>query len=113
MTFYNKDISEIFKTFNSSEKGLSSNQARENLSLFGLNEFEKQKKVGFLKRFFLQFKNIMIIILLISAVISCVTAVLKKEMENLFEGILIFAIVIILFIIFLPIYNNEHCLLSG
>ena len=95
MTFYNKDISEIFKTFNSSEKGLSSNQARENLSLFGLNEFEKQKKVGFLKRFFLQFKNIMIIILLISAVISCVTAVLKKEMENLFEGILIFAIVII------------------
>ena len=37
----------------------------------------------------------MIIILLISAVISCVTAILENEIENLFEGLLIFAIVII------------------
>ena len=95
MTFYNKDISEIFKTFNSSETGLSSNQAEQNQKLYGLNEFKKQKNNSFLKRFFLQFKNIMIIILLISAIISCTTAILENEMESLFEGLLIFAIVII------------------
>ena len=95
MTFHNKDISEILQTFNTSENGLSSLAVQKNRELFGSNEPEKQKSTGFLKKFFLQFKNIMIIILLISAVISCVTAILENETENLFEGLLIFAIVII------------------
>lgn len=95
MAFYNKDISEIFNELNSSETGLTSTAVQSNRELFGSNETEKQKKNSFLKRFFLQFKNIMIIILLISAVISCVSAVLENELENLFEGILIFAIVVI------------------
>ena len=95
MTFHNKDISEILQTFNTSENGLSSLAVQKNRELFGSNEPEKQKSTGFLKKFFLQFKNIMIIILLISAVISCVTAILENETENLFEGLLIFSIVII------------------
>ncbi len=95
MAFYNKDVSEIFNEFNSSETGLDDLSVQKNREFFGSNEAEKQKKNSFLKRFFLQFKNIMIIILLISAIISCVTAVLENELENLFEGILIFVIVII------------------
>lgn len=95
MDFYNKDISELFRAFNSTKNGLSSDQAEQNQKLFGLNEFKSQKKAGFIKKFFLQFKNIMIIILLLSAVISCVTAIFENEPENLFEGLLIFSIVII------------------
>lgn len=95
MTFYNKDISEIFKIFHSSNDGLTTNQATLNKQEFGSNEPEKQKRDSFFKKFLLQFKNIMIIILLVSAIISCVTAVLESEPESLFEGILIFAIVII------------------
>ena len=95
MNFYNKDISEIFEMFHSSNDGLSLNQAVQNKQEFGSNEPEKQKQDGFLKKFFLQFKNIMIIILLISAVVSCSTAVVENKFENLFEGLLIFAIVII------------------
>lgn len=95
MAFYNKDISEILKELNSSENGLSDSQASKNKELFGTNESEKQKNVSFLKKFLLQFKNVMIIILLISAIISCSTAVIEHEMENLFEGILIFVIVIV------------------
>ena len=81
--------------FHSSKEGLTSNQATLNKQEFGSNEPEKQKKDSFLKKFFLQFKNIMIIILLVSAVVSCVTAILENELESLFEGLLIFVIVII------------------
>ena len=95
MAFYNKDIPEILSELNSSENGLTEAQAKKNQELFGSNAEEKQKKNSFLKRFFLQFKNIMIIILLISAVISCVSAILDNELESLFEGLLIFVIVII------------------
>ena len=95
MNFYNKDISEIFAIFHSSKDGLSSSQALQNKQEFGSNEPEKQKRDSFLKKFLLQFKNVMIIILLISAVVSCLTAVLENELESLFEGILIFTIVII------------------
>lgn len=95
MAFYNEDISEILQKFNSSETGLSEAQAKNNRELFGSNEPEKPKKDSFLKRFLLQFKNIMIIILIISAIISCTTALLEKDTENLFEGLLIFVIVIV------------------
>lgn len=95
MAFYNEDISELLQKFNSSETGLSETQAQKNRELFGSNEPEKPKKDSFLKRFLLQFKNIMIIILIISAIISCTTAILEKDTENLFEGLLIFVIVIV------------------
>ena len=95
MTFHNKDITEIYNKFHSSRNGLSSNQANLNKQEFGSNEAEKAKNVSFFKKFLLQFKNIMIIILLISAIISCSTAIFENELESLFEGILIFAIVIV------------------
>ena len=95
MAFYNKDIPEIFNELNSNQNGLSSSEADKNREKFGSNLLEKQKRLSFFKRFLMQFKNIMIIILIISAIISCVTAGLEKEPENLFEGILIFGIVIV------------------
>lgn len=95
MAFYNKDIKDIFLELNTSEKGLSNTTAEANREKFGSNEPEKQKKESFFKKFLLQFKNIMIIILIISAIISCTMSVLEKDAENLFEGLLIFVIVII------------------
>ena len=95
MAFYNKDLNEIYKELNSSPTGLTTSSANENLAKFGKNELEKPKKQGFLKKFFLQFKNIMIIILLCSAIISGITAIMEKSPENIFEGLLILIIVII------------------
>lgn len=95
MAFYNKDISAIINDFNSSMSGLTNQQVKLNKEKYGVNELDKQKHNGFLKRFLLQFKNIMIIILIISAIISCTMAILEKDIENLFEGLLIFVIVII------------------
>ena len=72
MAIFNQQISEVFKTFASSEKGLSSAQAEKNKIKFGENKFATKKKTSVLKRFGAQFKNIMIIVLLCSALISTI-----------------------------------------
>lgn len=95
MAFYNQDIKQIFKDLNSSEHGIDPISVSERKQTYGKNELEKQKKLGFFKRFLLQFKNIMIIILLLSAMLSLFVAVSHKDSENLFEAILILVIVII------------------
>ena len=95
MAFYNKDLNEIYKELNSNPNGLTTSSANENLLKFGKNELEKPKKQSFFKKFLLQFKNIMIIILLCSAIISGITAIMEKSPENIFEGLLILVIVII------------------
>ena len=95
MAFYNKEINDIFNEFNSSHNGLTNTQVESNRIKFGSNYPERHKKDSFLKKFLLQFKNLMIIILICSAIISCTMAVLHHDAENLFEAILIFGIVII------------------
>ena len=95
MAFYNKDIQTIIKELSSNESGLSSNMAKNNILKFGENKLDKQKKISFLKKLLLQFKNIMIIILLLSGIISALSAVFEKNYENIFESILIFLIVLL------------------
>ena len=95
MPHFTDQTSNLFKQFHSSENGLSSDQVLQNRKEFGENKLEKQKKTSWIKRFFAQFKNLMIIILLISALISTIVALSKKEYGDLFEGALIFVIVIV------------------
>lgn len=95
MAFYNTDINSIYKKLNSSANGLADEVVTKNLAEFGHNTLEKSKKTSFFKKLLLQFKNIMIIILLISAIISGANAIIEKSYENLFEGLLILVIVII------------------
>lgn len=94
MRTFNKNLQDIFDEFSSSKNGLSDEDVIKNKQTFGENKFEKQKKTTFLKHFFYQFKNLMIIVLIASAIISTVVAICKKEYSDLFEGALIFAIVI-------------------
>jgi len=95
LAIYNEDISTIYKKLNSSEKGIPSNSVSARQKQYGINKLEKQKKDSFFKKLLYQFKNIMIIILLLSAIISCALSIIHNDLENLFEGILIFLIVII------------------
>ncbi|MFQ6773156.1 MAG: cation-transporting P-type ATPase, partial [Clostridia bacterium] len=69
MDFYNKEINEILSIFNSNEKGLTSFQSQANISKYGKNTLKNDKKISFFARFLAQFKNIMIIILLISSAV--------------------------------------------
>ena len=95
MEFYNKELKDIYKDFESSKDGLNESQISAKIDKFGENIIENQRKDGFFRKFFNQFKNIMIIILILSAIISITTAISQNDSESLFEGVLIFVIIFI------------------
>ncbi|TDT51118.1 calcium-transporting P-type ATPase, PMR1-type [Fonticella tunisiensis] len=61
---------EIFEKFKSQENGISREDAQKRLEKYGYNEFKEKKGKSMLERFIDQFKDILIIILLIAAAIS-------------------------------------------
>ena len=81
-SFYNKSVKDTFKELESSEKGLTSQQAQERLEKYGENKLQEGKKTNIVTRFFKQFTDIMVIILLVAAVISLVVAVIEKPVKT-------------------------------
>ncbi len=79
----------------SPEKGLTGVQAAERLRQYGENKLKEKKKKTNLQRFLEQFKDVMIIILLIAAVISFVIACVEGEPMEFFEPVLILLIVVL------------------
>jgi len=95
MSIYNEPLKNIFKKYSSSEQGLSTNQALKNKNNFGENKLDKKKTISLFKRFVAQFKNLMVLVLLVSALVSTIIALITHEYSDLFEGGLIFLIVIL------------------
>ncbi len=88
-------VEETLKKLNSNLKGLSQKQVEQLKKEYGVNELKKAKKQSFIKCFFKQFLNIMVAILLVSAVVSISIALVHKQYGDLFEGF------VILFIVFM------------
>lgn len=74
--------------------GLSEKQAAEKLAQHGENRLREKKKKTNFQRFVDQFKDAMIIILLIAAAVSFAIAVVEGNPKEFFEPVLILAIVI-------------------
>lgn len=91
---YKLKIDEVFKNLGTSVDGLSESEIVKRQNKYGKNEIKKQKKQSFFKRFIKQFLNIMVGILLISAIVSISLALINKEYADLFEGFVILFIVI-------------------
>ena len=72
--------------------GLSSQQAQERLARYGENRLKEKKKKTNLQRFFKQFKDVMIIILLAAAAVSFGIACVNGQPEEFFEPALILLI---------------------
>ncbi|MEG2000696.1 MAG: HAD-IC family P-type ATPase [Evtepia sp.] len=77
------------------ETGLSATAAKERLQTQGENKLREKKKKTMTQRFFEQFKDAMIIILIIAAIISFVMACINGEPSEFFEPALILLIVIL------------------
>ena len=75
------------------EQGLSSDEASRRLQEYGPNQLKAKPKRSLFKRFLDQFKDVMIVILIIAAIISFVVAV--YEGEGFFEPVLILFIVVL------------------
>ena len=91
---YRFTVEKAIKELETSLNGLSAKEAQKRLKIYGKNEIKRKEKQSFLKCFFKQFLNIMVAILLVSAIISISMALIKKQYADLFEGFVILFIVV-------------------
>ena len=68
--FHTLDIPQSLKKLSSSEKGLDSNEVKTRLNKYGLNELKEPPKDPIWKKFLEQFKDFLIIILVVAVLIS-------------------------------------------
>ncbi|WP_435740601.1 cation-translocating P-type ATPase [Enterococcus faecium] len=96
MEEYKQTIEEVKKVTEADpDTGLSSQEVDERRKKQGLNKFDEAPKESMIKKFFRSLSDFTTIILLVAAVISFYTAFATEEHGDLFEGLLIIAIVVI------------------
>ena len=96
MSFHNNSKEETLKALSTNERtGLSSTQVSELKSKYGSNKLDEKKKKTNLQRFFDQFKDVMIIILLAAAAVSFGIACVERDPHEFFEPVLILLIAIL------------------
>ena len=92
--WFSKEISEVGKKFETNlETGLTTNQVEKNRESFGLNELKSQKKKSLFVKFLEQFKDFMIIVLIIAAIISGIVGYMQGE--GITDSIIILIVVIV------------------
>lgn len=95
MQFHSIDVDKSLHEVKSSKNGLSEKEIESRTRNGVQNKLEDTKKQSIVSKFFAQFKDLMVIILIVSAVISISLALIEKKYGNLFEGGLIVFIVIL------------------
>lgn len=94
MNYYDKSVEQILKEQSVDiKKGLSNEEVLRRQEKYGLNELREKKKKTIIQLFFAQFKEFLVIILLIAAAISILLGIF--EGEGLVDGLVILAIVIL------------------
>ena len=88
-------VEEVLESLSAHTSGLSSEEAARRLEVYGENKLQEKKKKSTLERFIDQFKDVMIIILLLAAVVSFAVICVEKNWAELFEPALIVLIVIL------------------
>ena len=89
--FYTQGVEEVLKSLDTSIDGLSTAQAKERLDAYGYNELDEGEKRSLLSKFIDQFKDLMIIILLVAAALSVIT----EGMHGLTDACIILAVVVL------------------
>ena len=92
--WFNKSVAKTIEDLNTNiENGLSSDEAKARTKTYGLNELKAKKKKSLFQKFLEQFKDFMIIVLIISAIVSGIVGVM--EGEGLTETLIILLVVIV------------------
>lgn len=94
MSYHSQSKEEILKSLSSDERmGLGAEQINTLKEKYGPNKLQEKKKKTNLQRFFGQFKDAMILILIAAAAVSFAIAVAEGEPKEFFEPVLILLIV--------------------
>ena len=92
--WFNKSTNETAKGLDTNlEKGLNDEEVKKRQEKYGFNELKAKKKKSLLVKFLEQFKDFMIIVLIISAVVSGIVGVL--EGEGITDTIIILIVIIV------------------
>ena len=110
--WYNLSVEETEKELGTNcVSGLSNEQVQNSRAKYGFNELQAQKKKSLFVKFLEQFKDFMIIILIIAAIVSGVVGYMQGE--GITDSIIIFIVIIVnAIIIIMFITNNFFICLS-
>ena len=93
MKFYNLTEDEVLREVKTSLNGLTQIEAKKRLKRYGLNKLKESKKKSKLIKFLSQFKDLMIIVLFIAAIVSFIISYINHE--SYLDSIIIILIVFI------------------
>ncbi len=93
MKYYSYNIKKIFNVLNSKETGLDNIEANNRLQKFGKNKMDFKKRQSNLCKFLNEFKDLMIIILILSAIVSFILSLINNN--SYIDSIIIISIVIL------------------
>ena len=88
-----KDTIEKLKT--NEETGLKKDEINIRQEQYGLNELQAQKKKSIIIKFLEQFKDFMIIVLIISAIVSGVVGVMEEGLSGITDTVIILVVIIV------------------
>lgn len=92
--FYKCSISESLNLLSSKKSGLSKNEAETRLPQAKEFALQNEKNSSFLSKFLAQIKDLMILILLVSGVVSIVIGIIEKASSEIVDGSIILGIVV-------------------
>mgnify|MGYP004646318509 FL=1 len=94
--WFNETVAETVKCLETDEeKGLNSSEVESRKEKYGLNELAAKKKKSTFMKFLEQFKDFMIIVLIISAVISGIVGVKQEGISGITDTVIILVVVIV------------------
>ncbi|MEW6035192.1 MAG: cation-translocating P-type ATPase [Candidatus Micrarchaeota archaeon] len=94
MEWHSPRTEEVFKELKCGPGGLSAQEAQRRLDAHGKNSIAIKKEISPLAIFVNQFKNMLVMLLLLAALVSFGISLLRPEEAEFIDSILIFAIVI-------------------
>lgn len=93
-TFYDKSSGETFAQLESRESGLNKDEVERRLPDAKKMQIKSGKKQGFFAKFFLQIKELMVMVLLVSGIISIIIGSLENSSSEIVDGVIILGIVV-------------------
>lgn len=92
--YYKQTVADSLIGLNSQKQGLSHHQVQDRRAESKKYAIKEQKKQGFFAKFFIQLKELMVLVLLVSGVVSIVVGIVENSTSEIVDGAIILGIVV-------------------
>ncbi len=92
---HDKPIEELYEILNANKEGLTSIEAEQRLSKYGRNELVTEEKIHPLRIFLNQFRDLLVIILIVAGLITAILGILENDESVIIEVISITIVIIL------------------